>query len=499
MSMLLALDEGTSSCRTVAFDLDGNIKAVSQQEFRQHYPRPGWVEHDASEIRDRQLQTLSAVLGQLDGGERDVCGVGITNQRETVVVWDRRTGEPIHRAIVWQDRRTAAAMAHLAEDSSIRELVRTRTGLVLDPYFSASKLQWMLDHVDGARAAADAGHLAFGTIECWLLWCLTGGKQHVTDASNAARTMLFDINAQCWDDELLRLFDIPASLLPEVVDCAGSFGAIDAIDGLEVNGLIGDQQSALFGQGSLQPGDAKTTFGTGCFLLMNTGGEAVSSDRGLLSTVAWRLGGESTWALEGSVFMGGASIQWLRDGLGIIDAAPDVNALAGSVDDSDGVILVPAFAGLGAPHWDAWGRAAILGMTRGTTAAHIARATLEGIALSVRDVLRAMEADSGISLHELRVDGGAAASDLLMQIQADVLDTAVLRPAMLETTAWGAASMAGIGAGVYASPEDAAGHWHLDKRFESAVDPARRDRKLRAWDRAVNSVRGWARDDDEQN
>ncbi len=497
MSMLLALDEGTSSCRTVAFDLDGNIKAVSQQEFRQYYPQPGWVEHDATEIRDLQLQTLHDVLGRLPRGPRDVQAVGITNQRETVVVWDRRDGVPIHPAIVWQDRRTASGMAKLAEEPGVGELVKGRTGLVLDPYFSASKLQWMLDHVDGARAAATSGHLAFGTMECWLLWSLTGGRTHVTDASNAARTMLFDIREQCWDDDLLRLFDVPRSMLPEVVDCAGTFGDIDGVDGLRVHGLIGDQQSALFGQGSLAPGDAKTTYGTGCFLLMNTGDRPVESDRGLLSTVAWRLGGVPTWALEGSVFMGGASIQWLRDGLGIIDAAPDVNALAGSVPDSGGVILVPAFAGLGAPHWDAWGRAAILGMTRGTTAAHIARATLEGIALSVKDVLQAMEADSGITLHELRVDGGAAASDLLMQIQADVLDTAVLRPAMLETTAWGAASMAGIGAGIYESAEDAAGHWHLDRRFVAEVDPTRRERTLKAWARAVDSVRGWARDDED--
>ncbi|MDP7028621.1 MAG: glycerol kinase GlpK [Phycisphaerales bacterium] len=495
MSILLALDAGTSSCRTVAFDLDGNIKVVSQQEFQQHYPRPGWVEHDATEIRDVQLQTMTDVLGQLGTAAGDVCGIGVSNQRETVVVWDRRTGMPIHRAIVWQDRRTAAEVARLAEAADVRDLVRDRTGLVMDPYFSASKLRWILDHVEGARAAADAGHLAFGTIECWLLWSLTRGRTHATDASNAARTMLFDISKQCWDDELLRLFDIPPSILPEVVDCAGRFGEIEGGSGLEVTGLIGDQQSALFGQGGLSRGDAKTTYGTGCFLLMNTGDQPARSTQGLLSTVAWRLNGVPTWALEGSVFMGGASIQWLRDGLGIINTAPDVNALAGSVDDSDGVILVPAFAGLGAPYWDAWGRAAILGMTRGTTAAHIARATLEGIALSVRDVLHAMEADSGITLQELRVDGGAAASDLLMQIQADVLDSAVLRPAMLETTAWGAASMAGIGCGVYASAVDAAGHWHLDRRFEPAVDAAKRDRTLRTWARAVDSVRGWAKED----
>ncbi|HCA38451.1 MAG TPA: glycerol kinase [Phycisphaerales bacterium] len=497
MGILLALDAGTSSCRTVAFDLTGRPQSQSQQELTQHYPRAGWVEHDPLEIRDLQMQTLRAVLQDLGDRASEVVGVGITNQRETIVVWDLATGEPIYNAIVWQDRRTTEAMAALHAETGVAEMVQQRTGLVLDPYFSASKLKWVLDHVNGARAAAAAGKLAFGTVECWLLWSLTGGQRHATDVSNAARTMLYDIDRMCWDDQLLAMFNIPAAMLPEVVPCSGVFGEIDGLGGIAVHGMIGDQQSALFGQGCLSAGEAKTTYGTGCFLLMNTGECRAESSHGLLSTIAWQFGGgEVQYALEGSVFMGGASIQWLRDGLKIIDTAADVNPLAGSVPDAGGVVLVPAFAGLGAPEWDAWGRAAIFGMTRGTTDAHIARATLEGIAFSVHDVLAAMEEDSGVSLRELRVDGGAAASDLLMQIQADVLNTAVLRPQMLETTAWGAAAMAGLGSGVYTSVDEIARHWTVDRRFEPAVDADHRAAKLRSWQRAVDRVRGWAKEDD---
>jgi len=480
----------------MAFGLDGRVVAAAQEPFEQIYPQAGWVEQNASVLAGAQLATLGQVVSQLEAGGHRALALGITNQRETVVVWDRRTGEPIHHAIVWQDRRTADELARHTTDSSVVELVRDRTGLVLDPYFSASKIQWILCHVDGARRAAEEGHLAFGTVESWLVWCLTEGRVHITDASNAARTMLFDIRRQCWDDDLLDLFQVPRSMLPEVVDCAGRFGSAVVAGGIPICGMIGDQQSALFGQGCMTKGDVKTTYGTGCFLLMNTAAEVVTSASGLLSTVAWRLKGAPTWALEGSVFMGGASIQWLRDGLGIIDSAADVNELAASVPDTDGVVRVPAFAGLGAPHWDAWGRAAILGMTRGTTAAHIARATLEGVALSVGDVLHAMEKDADTSLHELRVDGGAAASDLLMQIQADVLGSAVLRPAMLETTAWGAAAMAGLGVGCYESTGDASARWHLDRRFEPTVASDRRQRKLRTWARAVSRVRGWAKNDD---
>lgn len=495
MATLVALDAGTSSCRTVAFNEDGAVKAVAQKELPQSYPRPGWVEHDAAKIRDLQLTTLREVLDAL-GGPADVAGIGIANQRETIVLWDRRTGEPIHPAIVWQDRRTTETVERLASDEALAAMVTDRTGLVLDPYFSASKVQWLLDHVGGARRAAEDGHLAMGTVECWLLWCLTGGRCHATDASNAARTLLYDIDRGCWDTDLLQLFDVPESLLPEVVSCSGMFGVASAFGDLPIAGMIGDQQAALFGQGCLRLGDAKTTYGTGCFLLLNTGTTRVRSERGLLSTIAWQQGDCVTYAMEGSVFMGGASIQWLRDGLGIIESAPDVNALAASVTDTDGVVLVPAFAGLGAPYWDPWGRGAILGMTRGTTSAHIARATLEGIAMSVGDVLHAMEADAGISLREVWGDGGAAASDLLMQIQSDVLDTAVLRPAVLETTAWGAAAMAGLGAGVFSDLEDAAGHQQLDRTFEPCVDAAYRASKLRSWRKAVERVKGWAREDD---
>jgi glycerol kinase len=498
MGILLALDAGTSSCRTVAFDRAGRPQSQSQKELTQHYPRAGWVEHDPGEIWECQRQTLERVLQDLGDRVSEVTGVGITNQRETVVVWDRGTGEPIHNAIVWQDRRTSEAMAALHAEAGVAEMVRDRTGLVLDPYFSASKIKWLLDHVDGARAAATAGKLAFGTVECWLLWNLTGGKAHTTDISNAARTMLYDIDRCCWDDDLLALFNIPAAMLPDVVPCSGAFGEIEGSHGIAVHGMIGDQQSALFGQGCLAAGEAKTTYGTGCFLLMNTGDRRAESSHGLLSTIGWQLdGGQPQYALEGSVFMGGASIQWLRDGLKIIDTAADVNALAGSVPNAGGVVLVPAFAGLGAPEWDAWGRAAIFGMTRGTTDAHIARATLEGIAFSVRDVLAAMEEDSGVSLRELRVDGGAAVSDLLMQIQADVLNTAVLRPRSLERTAWGAAAMAGIGSGVYGSATEVADHWTLDRRFDPAAGADHRSRKLRSWQRAVDRVRGWAKEDAE--
>ena len=497
MGILLAIDSGTSSCRTVAFDLAGQIQSCAQVELTQCFPRAGWVEHDPIEIRDLQLETLGQVVKQLGRRADEIVGIGITNQRETVLLWDRRTGQPIYNAIVWQDRRTTESMEALHDQPGVADLVADRTGLVLDPYFSASKIKWVLDHVDGSRSAARAGHLACGTIECWLLWCLTQGETHATDVSNASRTMLFDINRMCWDEDLLAEFDIPPSILPEVVPCNGDFGAVVGYDGLRVHGLIGDQQSALFGQGCIQTGDVKATYGTGCFLLMNTGHQKSQSSHGLLSTVAWQLEGESpTYALEGSVFMGGASIQWLRDGLKIIDSAVDVNTLAASVPDTDGVVMVPAFAGLGAPEWDAWGRAAIFGMTRGTTDAHIARATLEGIAWSVRDVLIAMEQDAGVSLREIRVDGGAAASDLLMQMQSDVIDASVLRPKMLEATAWGAAAMAGLGAGAYSSVNEITGHWALDRRFDPNVDSDHRLKKLQWWQRAVDRVRGWAKEDD---
>ena len=498
LDAFVAVDSGTSSCRTIVFSEQGEILASSQEAHAQSYPKPGWVEHDATEIRDVQVRTLREAVRQSGVGMEQIAGVGIANQRETSIVWDRRSGDPICPAIVWQDRRTSERMDRLASDSGVVDLIRTRTGLVPDPYFSASKLQWILDHIDGARAAADAGHLAFGTVECWLHWCLTGGARHITDESNAARTMLYDIVRRRWDEDLLAVFDIPASVLPEVVPCAGSFGLVTGLEGLEIRGMIGDQQAALIGQGCLARGDAKITYGTGCFLLMQTGDQLVEQGDGLLSTVAWSTPDEGIrYAIEGSVFMGGASIQWLRDGLGIIDTAPDVNALAGSVPDAGGVVMVPAFTGLGAPHWDAWGRAAIMGMTRGTTQAHIARATLEGIAFSVGDLLHAMEQRADVPIHGVRVDGGAAASDLLMQIQADVLDMDVVRPAMLETTAWGAAAMAGVAAGVLPGPPQGGEGTDAVSRFSPSAPAEYRASRLRQWMKAVDAVRGWAREDDD--
>lgn len=494
MAYLMALDEGTTSCRAIIFDDSGGIVELAQHEFQQYFPNPGWVEHDPEEIWNTQLRTMVEVMKSSGLAPGDIASIGITNQRETVVLWDRRTGKPIHHAIVWQDRRTADSIARYDTPEN-RELVRTRTGLVLDPYFCATKIRWLLENVDGARADAEAGHLAFGTIDSWLLWKLTGGEVHATDVSNACRTLLYDLHEHRWDDALLDLFEIPASILPEVRPTSCHFGSTspDLLgEPVHIGGMIGDQQSALFGQACIEPGMAKTTFGTGCFLLMNTGEKAVLSEHNMLTTVAWQIeGSPPTYALEGSVFMGGASIQWLRDGLKIIDNAPAVNSLAGSVDDSGGVVLVPAFAGLGAPYWDPYARGAILGLTRGSTDAHVARATLDGISCQVSDLLHAMEGDSGVPLKELRVDGGAAASDLLMQTQADLLVRPVLRPKILETTALGAVFMAGLSSGVFASLEDIASHWELEHRFEPGMDEQERCALLARWKRAVERARGW--------
>ncbi|MCH2152439.1 MAG: glycerol kinase GlpK [Phycisphaerales bacterium] len=497
MARLLALDEGTTSCRAIVFDLDGQRLGVAQQEFEQIFPQPGWVEHDATEIYEKQSRMAQQVLAETGVNPEELAGIGITNQRETVVVWDRRTGQPIGNAIVWQDRRTAELMDRWRGGGN-DEMVHEKTGLLLDPYFCASKLSWLLDNVEGARSAADAGHLAFGTIDCWLLWNLTNGAVHATDESNASRTLLYNIRSREWDQDLLRLFNIPEAVLPEVVPCSGELGSTTVLGGnVAVRGMIGDQQSALFGQACVKPGMAKSTFGTGCFLLLNTGDQPMVSNNNLLATIAWSTSsGECTYALEGSVFMGGATIQWLRDGLGIIKSAAEVNELAASVPDSGGVVLVPAFAGLGAPYWDAWARGSISGLTRGSTSAHIARAALEGIACTVTDVLNAMEQDAGIPLKELRVDGGAAASDLLMQIQTDLLNVEVLRPTMLETTAFGAVGMAAMAAGVMPGPDDMADHWTLDRRFKSQIDDTRRRDLLRQWKRGVERARGWAEEDE---
>ena len=490
----MSLDEGTTSCRTIIFDENGQSVATSQHEFQQHFPVPGWVEHDAEEIRDTQFRTMREALNQAGLKAAEIASIGITNQRETVVVWERSTGKPIHHAIVWQDRRTADAIARYDSPEN-QEMVRNATGLRLDPYFSATKIAWLLDNVDGARDAAEAGRLAFGTIDSWLLWHLTGGAVHATDVSNACRTLLFNLTTGEWDDDLLSLFDIPRSLLPDIRPCSCQFGTTEPGilgEAVPIGGMIGDQQAALFGQACLETGMAKTTYGTGCFLLMNTGQEVVASEHGLLSTVAWQVEGHPTnYALEGSIFMGGASIQWLRDGLGIIESAPDVNDLAASVPDNGGVTLVPAFAGFGAPVWDPYARATIQGLTRGSTAGHIARATLEGIALQVVDLLRAMEQDSGLQLSQVRVDGGAAASDLLMQIQADLLSRVVQRPRVLETTALGAAFMAGLTAGVYSDLQDLTRYWTLDQEFQPSLPEADRLQQLKRWHKAVERSKNW--------
>ena len=500
MSYIMSLDEGTTSCRTIIFDEHGQSIGMAQHEFQQHFPVPGWVEHDANEIRDTQFQTMREALSQSGLAPEEISAIGITNQRETVVVWNRETGEPIHHAIVWQDRRTAEAIGKHATPEN-KKRVREATGLRLDPYFSASKISWILDNVDGARVAAEAGQLAFGTIDSWLLWHLTGGRVHATDISNACRTLLFNLHTGEWDDDLLNLFRIPKSLLPVVRPCSCHFGESrpDILGtAIPIGGMIGDQQAALFGQACIDAGMAKTTYGTGCFLLMNTGHEVVTSKHGLLSTVAWQIEGqEPVYALEGSIFMGGAAVQWLRDGLGIIETAADVNELALSVSDNGGVVMVPAFAGFGAPVWDPFARASIQGLTRGSTAAHIARATLEGIAFQVVDLLRAMEKDSGVRLTEVRVDGGAAASDVLMQIQADLLNRNVRRPQVLETTALGAAFMAGLSTGVYSDPTDLTNHWTLDREFSAVLPENDRKQQMKLWHKAVERSKNWTEEHDE--
>ena len=494
MPFILALDQGTTSSRAIVFDHHGLIRAVAQREFEQIFPRPGWVEHDAEEIWATQLAVAREAIEEAGLSADDVAAIGITNQRETTVVWDRETGWPIHHAIVWQDRRTSDFCGALKAEGH-EALFRERTGLVLDPYFSGTKVRWLLDHVEGARAKAAAGELAFGTIDAWLVWNLTGGRVHVTDPSNASRTLLFNIHTGDWDDELLGILDVPRSLLPEVRSSSEVYGEtagglFDAA--IPIAGIAGDQQAALFGQLCTKPGMVKNTYGTGCFMLMNTGTEAVPSKNNLLTTVAWAREGRTEYALEGSIFIAGAVVQWLRDGLGLIDSASEVEALAASVPDNGGVYLVPAFAGLGAPHWDPYARGAILGLTRGTTAAHLARAALEGIAFQVADVLEAMEADAGIRLAELRVDGGASKNDLLLQFQADLLRVPVVRPKVLETTALGAAYLAGLAVGFWDGLDDLAEQWVEDRRFLPAMPEAEVRRLREGWKKALERAKGWA-------
>jgi glycerol kinase len=494
---VLALDQGTTSSRAILFDHDGAVVAVAQREFQQIFPKPGWVEHDPDEIWASQIAVATEVLGRARIRPRDVAAVGITNQRETAIVWDRATGRPIHNAIVWQDRRTAEHCDRLKADG-FEPLVRDRAGLVVDAYFSGTKVAWILDHVPGARARADRGELAFGTVDSWLVWQLTSGRTHITDVTNASRTMLFNIHSLQWDDELLRMLNVPVSVLPDVRDSSEIYGNVSTTLGLEsipIAGIAGDQQAALFGQMCVSPGMSKNTYGTGCFLLQNTGTAPAVSKHHLVSTVAWRIGGRTEYALEGSVFIGGAVVQWVRDGLKLVTSAPEIEALAGSVPDNGGVFLVPAFTGLGAPHWDPYARGTIVGLTRGTTGGHIARAALESIAYQVADILDAIHGDSGITLSELRVDGGAAANDMLMQFQADVLGVPVLRPAVTETTALGAAYLAGLAVGFWSSVDEIARQWRTERRFDPAMTPAEA-RTLRArWHDALSRSRGWARPD----
>ncbi|NLX10358.1 MAG: glycerol kinase GlpK [Chloroflexi bacterium] len=491
---ILALDQGTTSSRAILFDEAGQPVARVQQEFPQIFPRPGWVEHDPRDIWRSQRDVARAVLDEKGIHARDVAAVGITNQRETTLIWDRSTGEPIYNAIVWQCRRTAAMCDALKAEGYDR-VIREKTGLVTDAYFSGTKVAWLLDNVAGARRRAEAGELAFGTVDTWLLWNLSGGQLHITDVSNASRTLLYNIYAGDWDDEILAKLNIPRRLLPEVRPSSEVYGeSVGHVLGAPVPlaGVGGDQQAATFGQACLTPGMAKNTYGTGSFVLMNTGETPVPSQCGLLTTIAWQLSGQAVvYALEGSVFVAGAAIQWLRDGLQIIESAPEVEPLANSVESAQGVYLVPAFVGLGAPHWDAYARGTLVGMTRGTTRAHLARAALDAIALQSRDVLEAMHTDAGIELSALRVDGGASRNNLLMQIQADVLGVPVERPAITETTALGAAYLAGLAVGFWPGVAALAEQWQVERVFEPRMDPGERDALIAGWQRAVERSKGW--------
>ena len=500
MKYVLALDQGTTSSRAIVFDERGAARSSAQKEFPQLYPQPGWVEHDPEDIWRSQLACARQALAKARIGPGDVTAIGIANQRETTIVWERATGKPIHHGIVWQDRRTAAACERV-RNQGLAERVRAKTGLVIDPYFSATKLAWILDNVPDARVRAGRGELAFGTVDTWLTWKLSGGALHITDASNASRTMLYDIHANRWDEELLALFGVPAALLPEVRASSEVYGhCLRSALGAEIPiaGIAGDQQAALFGQACHAPGMAKNTYGTGCFLLLNTGERAFSSREGLLTTAAARIGrtGRPQYALEGSVFIGGAVVQWLRDGLGILKKSGDVEKLAASVPDSGGVTFVPAFTGLGAPHWDPYARGTIVGLTRGSSAAHLARAALESIAFQSAEVLAAMQRDTGISLAELRVDGGASANDLLMQFQADLLGVPVVRPRTPETTALGAAYLAGLATGVWRNLDAISAHWQQTVRFGARFEPSMsRDAvaaRMAEWSRALERAGNWA-------
>lgn len=492
--VILALDQGTSSSRALLFAHDGHIIAQESREFPQIYPRSGWVEHDPEAIWTSQIESAKAVLQHATGDRYEVIAIGLTNQRETTLVWERDTGKALHNAIVWQDRRTAGICDQLRE-RGLEESIRRKTGLLIDPYFSGTKLNWLLDNIDGLRARAERGEILFGTVDSYLIYRLTGGRIHVTDHSNASRTMLFNLSTLDWDDDILAELDIPHQMLPEVRQSSGEFGAIDrAILGFGVPlcGVAGDQQAATFGQACFSPGIAKQTYGTGSFMLMNTGGTPARSSSGLLTTIAWSIDGNVTYALEGSIFVTGAAVQWLRDGLGIIDQAADSDELAASIESTGGVYLVPAFAGLGAPYWDPYARGTIIGLTRGSGRAEIARATLESVAYQTRDVLDLMQKETSIDLKELRVDGGMVANEFLMQFQADIIGKPVERPSVIETTALGAAYLAGLGVGFWKDQQEIALNWQLDRRYEPRMATDYREGLYRNWKRAVDRARSWS-------
>jgi glycerol kinase len=496
VAYILALDQGTTSSRAIVFDHTGAIKAVAQKEFEQIFPQPGWVEHNPEEIWTSQIGVAVEALGKVDLRPRDIAAIGITNQRETTIVWDRETGKPVYNAIVWQDRRTAQFCDELKAQGH-EALIQDRTGLLIDAYFSASKISWILNNVPGARQQAEAGKLAFGTVDSWLVWKLTSGKVHATDITNASRTMIFNIRSAQWDEELLRIFQIPASMLPKVGASSEQYAEVTTtlgLGGIAIAGIAGDQQSSLFGQRCFSPGLTKNTYGTGCFLLQNIGTKPIKSSNRLVTTVAWKVGNSIEYALEGSVFVGGAVVQWLRDGLGLIRNSSDVEALAASVKDNGGVYFVPAFVGLGAPHWDQYARGAILGLTRGTSAGHIARAAVESIAYQVADLLQAAQKDSGTTLSELHVDGGATANNMLMQFQADILGIPVVRPAMAESTALGAAYLAGLGADVWRSINDITSLPMNEQRFEPHMKRPEAESLRARWNEALSRSKGWVKD-----
>jgi glycerol kinase len=495
MKYILALDQGTTSSRSIIFDHDGRIHAMAQQEFKQHYPQPGWVEHDPEEIWATQMATAKAALQKAGLNASDIAAIGITNQRETTVLWDRETGQPAHNAVVWQDRRTAPICDEIRKNFGAKEISQ-RTGLVPDPYFSGTKIKWLFDNVSGLRRRAQNGEIAFGTIDSWLLWKLTGGKSHATDCSNASRTLIYNIHQLEWDRDILSYLDIPAAVLPAVKASSAVFGTTaPELFGAEIpiTGIAGDQQAALFGQACFKPGMLKNTYGTGCFMLMQTGEKIFHSKSGLLTTIAWKIGNDKVqYALEGSVFIAGAVVQWLRDELKIISSSAEIESLAAQTPDNGGVYLVPAFVGLGSPYWDASARGAIVGLTRGANRHHLARAALESIAYQSRDLAEAMKDDANILLAELRVDGGAVVNNLLMQFQSDILNTPVIRPAVTETTALGAAYLAGLAVGYWVSLEDVAHHWQMEKRYDPQMDSEKRNQLYDDWKKAVDRARGWA-------